>query len=264
MQNGIAQSAVGNAIEVVDLVKEFRVYERSYATLKAQSMHLMRRLVQRDHRQEYIVRRALDGLTFSVPLGQSVALVGHNGSGKSTMLALLARIYLPTSGEVKIRGRLSSMLELGLGFNAELTGLENVIFSCTMRGLTKAEIMDRYETIREFSELDENTMKLPVRMYSSGMEARLAFAVAIHVDCDILLIDEGIAVGDIRFREKCYARLAEARANRKTIFLVTHSRDFVEHFVDRALWLSAGKLVKDGPAADVMSQYSEHMLQATK
>ena len=258
-----ANLAQPTAIAVEGVTKEFRVYERSFATLKGQTMHVLQRLFHSERRAEFITRRALDHVSFSVPAGQTIALLGHNGSGKSTLLSIISRIYLPTEGEVRIRGRVASLLELGVGFSQELTGSENVFFSCTIRGMSKDAIKKRYESIQAFAELDDSTLALPMRMYSSGMEARLAFAVAIHIDADILLIDEGLAVGDARFQEKCLNKLTQFKAKGKTIFLVTHNTEFVKLHADRAIWLDHGRVVMDGSGLEVGEAYLMQMIGKT-
>ncbi len=250
-----------NAIEVEHLTKEFRVYHRAYGTLKAQTVHVLQRLMHRDIAASFSLRRALNDVSFDVPKGQAVALIGHNGSGKSTLLSILTRIYLPSQGEIRMRGRVSSLLELGVGFNPELTGIENVFFSGALRGLADSEIAQRYPSIVEFAELDDETMDLPTRMYSSGMSARLAFAVAINIDSEILLIDEALAVGDINFQEKCLAKLQEYKAEGRTIFLVTHDHNFVERFADRAIWLDHGNKHMDGTATEIVPKFRDFMLR---
>ena len=248
-----------NAIEVDNLIKDFRVYHRKFATLKSQVVYGARQLLQRDIAAAFSLKRALDDVTFAVPRGQSVALLGHNGSGKSTLLSILSRVYLPTSGELRYQGGLASLLELGVGFNPELTGIENVFFSSIVRGLSPEQVAQRYKSIVEFSELDESVLDLPTRMYSSGMEARLAFSVATHLDADIFLIDEGLAVGDMAFQEKCFARLRQYRDAGKTIMLVTHGIDAVRAYADRAIWLDHGSIQMDGPAGEVADAYELHM-----
>jgi lipopolysaccharide transport system ATP-binding protein len=248
-----------NAIEVDGLVKDFRVYHRAFANLKSQVVYGVKQLVQRDVAAAFSLRRALDNLTFDIPHGQGVALLGHNGSGKSTLLAILSRVYLPTAGEVRYQGSIASLLELGVGFNPELTGIENVFFSGVVRGLTQQQVADRYQSIVDFSELPANVLDLPTRMYSSGMEARLAFSVATHIDADIFLIDEALAVGDMAFQAKCLARMREFRDAGKTIILVQHNLANVQTFADRAIWLDHGEIRMDGEAKEVATAYEKHM-----
>ncbi len=249
------------AIEVEGVVKEFRVYHRKYASLKSHAVALARNLGRR-RPPGFDVRRALDGVTFGIARGEAVALIGRNGSGKSTLLSILSRVYLPTAGEARVHGRLVSLLELGAGFDAELTGEQNVFFNGVLLGLTQDEVAARYDKILEFAELDAATMDLPVRMYSSGMQLRLGFSVAVHLNADILLVDEGLAVGDEAFQEKCFAKMAEFKAQGKTIVMVTHELDHVERIAHRVLWLQKGRIVMDGDVPTVLDAYREALLPA--
>ena len=245
------------AIEVTDLAKEFRVYHRTFASLKSHAAALAKTLARRETHSGFETRRALDGVTFSIAQGETVALVGRNGSGKSTLLSILSRIYLPTAGEARLRGRMMSLLELGAGFDGDLTGNQNIFFNGVILGLTDDEVASRYDAILEFAELDPQAMDLPVRMYSSGMQLRLGFAIAVHLDAEILLVDEGLAVGDEGFQEKCFAKMEEFKAQGKTILMVTHELDHVEHLAERVLWLDKGKLVRDGDVAPTLAEYRE-------
>jgi ABC-type polysaccharide/polyol phosphate transport system ATPase subunit len=243
------------AVEVAGLTKEFRVYHRTFASLKGHAAALASKLVRRDIPSGFETRRALDGVTFQVPKGQTVALVGRNGSGKSTLLSILSRIYLPTAGEATLRGRMVSLLELGAGFDAELTGTQNVFFNGVILGLSEEQVAGSYDAILDFAELDRQAMDLPVRMYSSGMQLRLGFAIAVHLHADLLLVDEGLAVGDEGFQEKCFRKMEEFKTQGKTILMVTHELDHVERLADRVLWLDRGRLVRDGGVADVLADY---------
>jgi len=243
------------AIEVSDLVKEFRVYHRTYPSLKSHATALAKTLVQRGAHSGYETRRVLDGVTFEIAPGETVALIGRNGSGKSTLLSILSRIYLPTSGEARLRGRLISLLELGAGFDSELTGNQNVIFNGIILGLTEEEVAAQYDAILDFAEMDRQTMDLPVRMYSSGMQLRLGFAIAVSLDADLLLVDEGLAVGDEGFQEKCFRKMEEFKTQNKTILMVTHELDHVERLADRVLWLHKGIIVRDGSVESVLTDY---------
>ncbi|MDQ2800042.1 MAG: ATP-binding cassette domain-containing protein, partial [Armatimonadota bacterium] len=184
-------------------------------------------------------------------------LIGRNGSGKSTLLSILSRVYLPTSGEARLRGRLVSLLELGAGFHSELTGAQNVFFNGALLGLTERDVAARYDQILDFAELDAGAMDLPVRMYSSGMQLRLGFSVAVHLEADILLVDEGLAVGDEGFQEKCFAKMAQFKTQGRTILMVTHELDHVERLAQRVLWLDGGRLVADGDVPTVLSRYRQ-------
>ena len=243
------------AIEVTNLVKEFRVYHRNFGSLKSHAAALAKSLAQRESVSGFEIRRALDGVSFQITPGESVALVGRNGSGKSTLLSILSRIYLPTAGEARLSGRMMSLLELGAGFDAELTGAQNVFFNGIILGLSEDDVAARYDAILEFAELDRQAMDLPVRMYSSGMQLRLGFAIAVHLDAELLLVDEGLAVGDEGFQEKCFRKMEEFKTEGRTILMVTHELDHVERLADRVLWLDKGVIRRDGPAADVLEEY---------
>ncbi len=243
------------AIEVLNLVKEFRVYHRSFGSLKSHAAALAHSLAQREAVSGFEVRRALNGVSFGIAAGEAVALVGRNGSGKSTLLSILSRIYLPTAGEARLSGRMMSLLELGAGFDPELTGAQNVFFNGVILGLTEDDVAARYDAILDFAELDRQAMDLPVRMYSSGMQLRLGFAIAVHLDADLLLVDEGLAVGDEGFQEKCFRKIEEFKTEGKTILMVTHELDHVERLAERVLWLDKGVLRRDGPTAEVLEEY---------
>jgi len=245
------------AIEVEGLTKEFRVYHRTFTSLKSHAAALAKMLVRREKHSGFETRRALNGVTFQIAAGETVALVGRNGSGKSTLLSILSRIYLPTAGVVRLNGRMISLLELGAGFDSELTGVQNVFFNGVILGLSEEQIASRYDAILDFAELDRQAMDLPVRMYSSGMQLRLGFAIAVHLEADVLLVDEGLAVGDEGFQEKCFAKMEEFKAQGKTILMVTHELDHVERLARRVIWLDKGKLVRDGETADVLAEYRE-------
>ena len=243
------------ALEVEGITKEFRVYHRTYASLKSHAAALAKKLVRRGPASGYETRRALSGVSFTVPPGEAVSLIGRNGSGKSTLLSILSRIYLPTSGTARLNGRLVSLLELGAGFDGELTGAQNVFFSGTILGLTAEQVAGRYDAILDFAELDRQAMDLPVRMFSSGMQLRLGFAIAVHLDADLLLVDEGLAVGDEGFQEKCFRKIEEFKTEGRTILMVTHELDHVERLADRVLWLDGGVIRRDGPVEAVLTEY---------
>ena len=246
-----------SAIEITGLVKEFRVYHRSYGSLKSHAAALAKNLIRKEVHSSFETRRALDGVTFQIATGETVALIGRNGSGKSTLLSILSRIYLPTSGEARLNGRMMSLLELGVGFDGELTGAQNVFFNGVVLGLTEDQVASRYDAILDFAELDRQAMDLPVRMYSSGMQLRLGFAIAVHLDADLLLVDEGLAVGDEGFQEKCFRKMEEFHAQGKTILMVTHELDHIERLAHRVLWLEGGKIRRDGAVAEVLDEYRE-------
>ena len=189
-----------------------------------------------------------------MPAGRTYAIIGRNGSGKSTALKLVAGITKPTTGTVKVEGRISALIELGAGFHPEISGRENVFINGIMLGLTKREVTRRFDEIVEFAEMQQ-FIDAPVKTYSSGMYMRLGFAVAIHVDPDVLLVDEVLAVGDEGFTHKCLDKFGEFKRRGKTILLVTHSLNLVERFCDEALWLDSGKVRGSGDPKRVVGAY---------
>ena len=239
------------AIELQDVTKIYRRYGgRQFATLKSA---LLQRSILRDLSPTETFP-ALQNVSFTVPPGRTYGVIGRNGSGKSTALKLVAGITKPTTGTVTVQGRISALIELGAGFHPEISGRENVFINAVMLGLTKREIAGRFDDIVEFAEL-QDFIDAPVKTYSSGMYMRLGFAVAIHVDPDVLLVDEVLAVGDEGFTHKCLDKFAELRRLGKTILLVTHSLGLVERFCDEALWLDEGRARASGDPRRVVDAY---------
>ncbi len=239
------------AIELCDVTKVYRRYGgRQFATLKSA---LLQRSILRELRASETFP-ALTNVSFTVSAGQTFGVVGRNGSGKSTALKLVAGITKPTSGSVHVNGRISALIELGAGFHPEISGRENVFINGIMLGLTKREVQQRFDEIVEFAEL-RDFIDAPVKTYSSGMYMRLGFAVAIHVDPDVLLVDEVLAVGDEGFTHKCLDKFAEFKRRGKTILLVTHSLGLVERFCDEAVWLDAGVKRAEGEPRRVIGAY---------
>jgi ABC-type polysaccharide/polyol phosphate transport system ATPase subunit len=241
-----------HAIEVTNVYKVYRRYSRrrQFATLK--SALLSRSIVRDLHPDETFP--ALQDVTFTVPRGRTIGVIGRNGSGKSTLLKLVAGITKPTTGSVTVDGRISALIELGAGFHPEISGRENVFINGIMLGLSKREVARRFDEIVEFAEL-EDFIDAPVKTYSSGMYMRLGFAVAIHVDPDVLLVDEVLAVGDEGFTHKCLDKFSEFKRRGKTILLVTHALGLVERFCDEALWLDAGRRQTMGDPKRVVGAY---------
>src|SRR5213595_1314887 len=239
------------AIELVGVSKIYRRYGgRQFSTLKSA---LLQRSILRDL-QPSDTFPALKNVSFTVPKGSTYGVMGRNGSGKSTALKLVAGITKPTSGAVKVEGRISALIELGAGFHPEISGRENVFINGIMLGLTKSQIQDRFDEIVDFAELRE-FIDAPVKTYSSGLYIRLGFAVAIHVNPDVLLVDEVLAVGDEGFTHKCLDKFAEFRRRGRTILLVTHSLGLVERFCDEAVWLDAGRIRAHGDPRRVVGAY---------
>src|SRR6476469_9656971 len=239
------------AIELANVSKVYRRYGgRQFSTLKSA---LLQRSILRDL-QPSEVFPALTDVSFTVPRGAAYGIIGRNGSGKSTALKLVAGITKPTTGSVRVDGRVSALIELGAGFHPEISGRENVYINGIMLGLTKREIQARFDEIVDFAELRE-FIDAPVKTYSSGMYMRLGFAVAIHVDPDVLLVDEVLAVGDEGFTHKCLDKFAEFKRRGKTILLVTHALGLVERFCDEALWLDAGRIKGSGDPKRIVGAY---------
>ena len=197
---------------------------------------------------------ALRDVSFSIAAGESLAFVGKNGAGKSTLLGLIAGTVYPTLGTVRVSGRIGALLELGSGFHPDLTGRENIYMNASLLGLRKNEVDARFDRIVEFSELQE-FIDVPLRNYSSGMAMRLGFSVAIHTDPDIMLMDEVFAVGDQEFQQKCLARVAEFKAQGKTMIFVSHGLEVLRGVCERAIWLEHGRVRADGPLAEVLRGY---------
>lgn len=239
-------------IIVDNITKSFKVYLDKGQTLKDLALFSKRRKFEN--------RQVLKGISFQVARGEAVALIGHNGCGKSTTLKLLTRIMYPDTGRIEMKGRVSSLIELGAGFHPDMSGRENIYINASIFGLTKKEIDARIDEIIAFSELQE-FIDNPVRTYSSGMYMRLAFAVAINVDADILLIDEILAVGDANFQAKCFEKLRELKASGITIVLVSHDMGTIKLFCDRAIWINEGEIAAEGNASDVVDTYLVYMNQ---
>jgi ABC-type polysaccharide/polyol phosphate transport system ATPase subunit len=240
------------AIDVVNVSKVYRRFARQkqFATLKSA---LLKGSLIRDLQPDETFP-ALRGVSFQVPKGCTYGLIGRNGSGKSTLLKCVAGISRPNNGTITVDGRISALIELGAGFHPEISGRENIFINGIMLGLSKKEVQKRFDEIVEFAEL-QDFIDAPVKTYSSGMYMRLGFAVAIHVDPEVLLIDEVLAVGDQGFTLKCLDKFAEFRRRNKTILLVTHSLDLVEKFCDQALWLDKGQTKAEGEPKRVVAAY---------
>jgi ABC-type polysaccharide/polyol phosphate transport system ATPase subunit len=243
----MAADVVTTAIEAVDVSKVFQIPHEIRTTLKEHVLHPLRHV-------SFEENRALDRVTFSISAGEFFGILGPNGSGKSTLLKIVAGIYRANSGLVRVQGKLSPFIELGVGFNPELTGRDNVRINGTLLGLTPAELEDRFASIVAFAEL-ERFMDQKLKNYSSGMQVRLAYSIAIQAPFDILLLDEVLAVGDQSFQEKCFATFDGMREAGKTVVLVTHDLATVARFCDRALLLENGAVRAIGLPEDVVDSY---------
>jgi len=237
------------AVAVHDVSKAFRLPHQQYHTLKERALHPFRK-------NTFDVLQAVDDLTFEVAEGEFFGIVGRNGSGKSTLLKCLAGIYDIDAGNLQVHGRLSPFIELGVGFNMDLTARDNVMINAIMLGLTRQQARERFDDIIAFAGL-EDFLDLKLKNYSSGMTVRLAFSVAIQVDAEVLLIDEVLAVGDAAFQQKCFEEFNRLKAEGRTILFVTHDMGAVERFCDRALLIEKGRMVEIGDPSAVAHRYNE-------
>lgn len=235
------------AIKVEGLSKTFRVPHEKHSSLRSAALNMF-------SRKGYENFEALKDISFEIEKGEFFGIIGRNGSGKSTLLKMLAGIYVPDSGTIEINGKLSPFLELGVGFNPELTGRENLFLGGAILGLSQKEVAEKYDKIVAFSELGE-FMDMKLKNYSSGMQVRLAFTLAINAHAEILLMDEVLAVGDSNFQAKCLDEFNSYRDQGKTVVLVTHDIDTIQQYCDRAMLLRSGKIVKIGKADEVGNEY---------
>ena len=237
------------AILVEDVTVRFRPYVDRKPTL--------RRSLARLRSRQQVEVTALDGVSFRVERGEAFGLIGGNGAGKSTLLRVVARTLKPNEGRVVVNGRASTLLQLGVGFNPELSGARNVYLGALAAGMRKAEIDGIFDDVVRFAELGE-AIHRPIKTYSSGMFSRLAFSVSMHLDPDILLLDEVLAVGDEAFRERSMERMTQLLDESGTIVFVSHALGSVAEFCDRVMWLDKGQIVEIGPAAAVVDRYRAH------
>jgi lipopolysaccharide transport system ATP-binding protein len=242
--------AVPPAVELRDVSKRFYFYEHRTSTLREWFIRRVLRRPLHVGRAEFTLR----DVGFRIEPGESVALIGTNGSGKSTALRLIAGIYRPSSGTIETNGRITAVIELGAGFHPELSGAENIALYAAVLGLPRRELAARFDEIVEFAAIP-HLLDTPLKYYSSGLEARLAFSVAICLRPDILLLDEVLAVGDQTFRARCLARLRQYHAEGGTLLLVSHELEQVRELCARAIWLDAGRMVMDGPIDRVLEAY---------
>lgn len=255
----LPQQAQQPVISLQNVQKAFRLQENQPTTLLEQLIQLVRpsRFGRRSHRN----LSAIAGLTLEVMPGETLGILGRNGSGKSTLLKLISRILRPDQGRIEVYGRVSALLELGVGFHPDLTGRENIYLNAALLGLSREEIDAHFDSVVAFSELGE-FIDVPVKYYSSGMYMRLGFSVASHVDPDVLIVDEILAVGDQTFQEKCIQRIYHLKHSGVTIILVSHNVDMVRRLCTRVAWMEQGQLRADGPPAEVLQQYLEFMYDA--
>ena len=241
-----------------NVTKEFRTYHRYHAGLKALVLD-PRQIMRHRERDTFL---AINKVSFAVREGETFGILGRNGAGKSTLLALIAGVLRPTSGRISVQGHISPLLELGIGFTLELTGVENILINGVLLGLRRKQIEAKLDDIIDFSGLS-SFIDQPLKTYSSGMLGRLGFAIAIHAQPDILLVDEVLAVGDAEFQEKCSARIMDLQKAGVTIVLVSHNLYTVETICDRALWIDKGGIVTLGSPQEVVARYQseiDHLL----
>jgi len=247
---------MATAIEVEELGKRYRIGElqSAYGTLRDSLAASVRRLVRRDHHPHYEEIWALRDVSFRVPEGEVLGFIGRNGAGKSTLLKILTRITTPTEGSAAIYGNVGSLLEVGTGFHPELTGRENIFLNGSVLGMKRREIARKFPEIVEFAGV-EQFIDTPVKRYSSGMSVRLAFAVAAHLEPDILLIDEALAVGDAEFQRRCLGRMEDFSESGRTVLFVSHEMQVISQLCDRVIHLEQGRIVNEGVASEVVAQY---------
>jgi ABC-type polysaccharide/polyol phosphate transport system ATPase subunit len=251
--DAVAAAAVGNvAVRVQNVSVTYRTTFERTPTFKTAVVRL--------GRGERAVRevQALKNVSFEVPVGTSLGIVGANGAGKSTLIRTLGGILPPTSGRIEVHGRISALLALGVGFNPNLSGTENVVLGGLANGLTRRQVDERAHDIAEFAELGD-FMDLPIRTYSSGMRSRLAFAVSVHMDPDILMIDEALSAGDAKFKKKAAEKMHELMTTARAMFLVSHALGSIKEMCNAAIWLHKGKLMLEGSPEEVVAAYTKFL-----
>jgi ABC-2 type transport system ATP-binding protein len=237
------------AISVQNVSKQFKLPHQKSNSVKGLFLNMFRK-------NTYEEQKVLQDVSFDVKKGEFLGIVGRNGSGKSTLLKLISQIYTPNEGSITVNGKLTPFIELGVGFNPELTGRENVYLNGALLGFDTAEMDEMYDEIVQFAEL-ERFMDQKLNNYSSGMQVRLAFSIAIQANTDILVLDEVLAVGDEAFQKKCFEYFARLKKEKKTVILVTHSMDSVQQFCTRALMIEKGEIIISGNPAKVAQKYRE-------
>jgi len=238
------------AIKIENLTKVYHLYDKPQDRLK-EALNPFKK----SYHQDFF---AMDNVSFEIKKGETVGILGRNGAGKSTLLKMITGVLTPTVGSVQVNGKIASLLELGAGFNPEMTGLENIYLNGTLMGFSREEMDEKVESIINFADIGE-FINQPAKMYSSGMYARLAFAVSINVEPDILIVDEALSVGDIKFQIKCINKFQELQSNGITILFVSHDISMVRSFCNQSIWIDNGKLRQIGSATEVTASYNEFM-----
>jgi ABC-type polysaccharide/polyol phosphate transport system ATPase subunit len=244
-------------IEAAGISLSFRVQHDRPTTLKEAVMRKMRGAANQED-----LFWALDGVSFTIAKGEWVGVIGLNGSGKTTLLSVIAGIYRPDKGSIYTQGRVVGLLGLGVGFDMEMTGRENIPLNASLYGLSRKQIEERMDDIIAFADIGD-FIDSPVKNYSSGMVSRLGFAVASHLDADIILLDEILAVGDAQFKQKCLTRMKEFRNQDRTMLFVAHDLGALREFCQRAIWLEHGKLIADGPAKEIIDAFENKYTPGT-
>jgi lipopolysaccharide transport system ATP-binding protein len=258
-------------IEVENVSKRYRLGQFNATTLREEVEQFFQRFRKKGNGSTGVLHPrsnssefwALKDVSFSVQRGEVIGIIGHNGAGKSTLLKILSRVTEPTSGEVRIRGRVASLLEVGTGFHPDLTGRENIFLNGAILGMSKDEIKQKFDEIVAFAEIDK-FLDTPVKRYSSGMYVRLAFAVAAHLEPEILIVDEVLAVGDVGFQKKCLGRMSEVSEQGRTVLFVSHDIGAISTLTRSAMWIHNGRIVQLGPTQGVISAYLSRVRDATE
>lgn len=259
LERGSRMSSDNIAIKVENLSKCYHIYDRPQDRLKQYIIPRMQRFVGKQPKNYFREFWALKDVSFEVKKGETVGIIGRNGSGKSTLLQIICGTLTPTSGTVETRGRVAALLELGSGFNPEFTGRENVYMNGAVLGLSKEEIDARFDDIAAFADIGQ-FIDQPVKMYSSGMYVRLAFAVAVHIEPQVMIVDEALSVGDIRFQNKCLRRLSEFKESGCSILLVSHNPAMIESFCDSVVWLEQSVVKEVGRPSELVRRYVDYMM----
>ncbi|MCF4175274.1 ABC transporter ATP-binding protein [Vibrio sp. McD22-P3] len=248
------------AITLTKLSKCYQIYDSPRNRLVGPLSNKIRSIIGLEQKSYYTEHWALKDINYSIDKGDSVGVIGRNGAGKSTLLQILAGTLIPTNGDISIHGRVAALLELGAGFNPEFSGHDNIYMNASILGLSKDEINESYRSIVEFADIGD-FLHQPIKTYSSGMYVRLAFAIAANVEPDVLIIDEALAVGDIRFQLKCLERMNELKSKGTTILFVSHSPEQVKRFCNKAIWIDGGVIREQGSSNEVCDKYNDYMCQ---
>jgi ABC-type polysaccharide/polyol phosphate transport system ATPase subunit len=250
-------------IRINDISKSYQIYDKPRDRLKQFVMPRLRRFTGQLPKQYFREFWSLKNISFEVKKGETIGIIGKNGAGKSTLLQILCGTITPSNGTIETKGRIAALLELGAGFNPEFTGRENVFLNASLLGLTKKETEARFHDIVSFADIDD-FLEQPVKTYSSGMFVRLAFAIAVHIEPDILIIDEALSVGDIAFRNKCIAKIKELRENGTTLLFVSHDLSTLQMICDSVIWLDSGMIREFGDPVKVCQEYNVFMTGETE